>query len=98
MAELQETTPARLESEPSLTKGCESPAQQLDMGVFDGVAPMEAIILWMNEILHHLETMGNHCLLVFTGESCGAGFRPSTVLDFTNSTSSTQVAELCPDC
>ena len=24
-------------------------------------------ILWMDEILHHLETMGNHCLLVCTG-------------------------------
>ena len=42
-------------------------------------------ILWMNEILHHLETMGNHGWLVFTGESTfqgvlgGAGFRPSTV-------------------
>ena len=44
------------------------------------------VILWMDEILHHLETMGNHCLLVFTGDSSfqgfldGAGFRPSTVL------------------
>ena len=45
-------------------------------------------ILWMDEILHHLQTMGNHCLLVFTGESnqkpgflrwCLRGFRPSTV-------------------
>ena len=26
-------------------------------------------ILWMDEILHHFETMGKHCLLVFTGES-----------------------------
>ena len=26
-------------------------------------------ILWMDKILHHLETMGNHCLLEFTGES-----------------------------
>ena len=26
-------------------------------------------ILWMDEILHHFETMGHHCLLVFTGES-----------------------------
>ena len=24
-------------------------------------------ILWMDEILHHFETMGNQCLLVFTG-------------------------------
>ena len=46
-----------------------------------------AFLLWMDEILHHLETMGNHCLLVFTGESSfqgflgGAGFRPSTVCD-----------------
>ena len=27
------------------------------------------LVLWMDEILHHFETMGNHCLLVFTGES-----------------------------
>ena len=37
----------------------------------------------MDEILHHYETIGNHFLLVFTGESQsflgGAGFRPSTV-------------------
>ena len=26
-------------------------------------------ILWMDETLHHWETMGNHCSLVFTGES-----------------------------
>ena len=38
-------------------------------------------------ILHHFETMGNHGLLVFTGESSfhgllgGAGFRPSTVVN-----------------
>ena len=42
-------------------------------------------ILWMDEILHQFETNGNHCSLVFTGESSfqgflgGAGFRPSTV-------------------
>ena len=42
-------------------------------------------ILWMDEFLHHFETMGDHCLLVFTRESlfqgflCGAGFCPSTV-------------------
>ena len=40
----------------------------------------------MDEILHHFETIGNHCLLVSTGESsfevllAGAGFRASTVL------------------
>ena len=45
----------------------------------------EVSILWMDEILHHLETMGHHCWLVYTGESSfqgflgGAGFRPSTV-------------------
>ena len=39
----------------------------------------------MDEIPHHFETMGSHCLLVFTGESSfqpflgGAGCRPSTV-------------------
>ena len=42
-------------------------------------------ILSVDEILHHFATMGNHCWLVFTGESPfqgflgGAGFRPSTV-------------------
>ena len=44
------------------------------------------LLLWMDEILHHFETMGIHCLLVFTGESSfqlgGAGFRPSTVWSF----------------
>ena len=36
-------------------------------------------------VSHHFETRGNHCSLVFTGESSfqgslgGAGFRPSTV-------------------
>ena len=28
-----------------------------------------APILWVDKILHHFETMGNHCSLVFTGES-----------------------------
>ena len=32
------------------------------------------LLLWMDEILHHLETMGNRCLLVFTGESSFQGF------------------------
>ena len=26
-------------------------------------------LLWMDEILHHFETTGNHAMLVFTGES-----------------------------
>ena len=26
------------------------------------------LILWMDGILHHFETIGNHCSLVFTGE------------------------------
>ena len=44
-----------------------------------------AMILWMDKNLHHFETMGNHCVLVFTGESSfqgflsGAGFCLSTV-------------------
>ena len=29
--------------------------------------------LWMDKILHHLETMGNHCALAFTGESSFQG-------------------------
>ena len=31
-------------------------------------------LLWMDEILHHFEIMGNHCLLVFTGQSSFQGF------------------------
>ena len=27
------------------------------------------VIQWMDEIPHHFETMGNHCLLTFAGES-----------------------------
>ena len=40
----------------------------------------------MDKILHHFDTMGNHDLLAFTGESSnlrvlgGAGFPPSTAL------------------
>ena len=30
---------------------------------------LNGAILWMDDILHPFETMGNHCLLVFTGES-----------------------------
>ena len=26
-------------------------------------------IMWIDRILHHSETMGNHCLLVSTGET-----------------------------
>ena len=43
-----------------------------------------ASLLWMDEILHHFETM-NHCFVVFPGEFSfqgllgGARFRPSTV-------------------
>ena len=33
---------------------------------FGGNTPL---ILWMDEILHHFEIMGNHCLLLFLGES-----------------------------
>ena len=33
------------------------------------VCVMCTLILWMDEILHHVETMGNHCLLAFTEES-----------------------------
>ena len=50
-------------------------------------------ILWMVaiSISHPFETMGNHCLLAFAGESPirgflgGAGFRPSTVCPVMNS-------------
>ena len=41
--------------------------------------------MWMDRILHHFETMGNHCLLEFAGKSPGgAGFRPSTEGDGLN--------------
>ena len=46
--------------------------------------PWEETVDGAKSILHHFETMGNHCLLVFAGESSfpkfgGARFRPSTV-------------------
>ena len=31
--------------------------------------------LWMDELLHHFETMGHHCLWEFTGESSFQGFK-----------------------
>ena len=31
-------------------------------------------VLWMDEILHHCKTVGNHCLLVFIGGSSFQGF------------------------
>ena len=33
-----------------------------------------AVMLWMDETLHLLETMGNHSLLVFTGKSSFQAF------------------------
>ena len=40
-------------------------------------------LLWMDELLHHFESVGNHCLLVagssFQGFLGDAGVRPSTV-------------------
>ena len=53
---------------------------------------MRASVAWLaycgrtKSISHHVEAMGNHGLLVFTGESSfqgflgGVGFRPSTVV------------------
>ena len=35
---------------------------------------LKPLILWMDKILHHLKNMGNHCLLVCTGESSFQGF------------------------
>ena len=49
------------------------------------VVLLAGAILWIDEIMHHFETMGNHCWLAFTGDSSfqgflgGAGFPPSTV-------------------
>ena len=48
-------------------------------------------MLWMDEFLHHFETMKNCCPLVVRGESSfqgflgGAGFRPSTVWPYASS-------------
>ena len=42
-------------------------------------------LLWMDKILHHFESLGNHCLLVFTGNQKGFSggakwmLQPSTV-------------------
>ena len=41
--------------------------------LFQGV-PCSVAILRMDEILYQFETMGNHCLLVFTGELASQGF------------------------
>ena len=41
-------------------------------------------ILWMDEILHHFKTMGNHCLLAFTGESSVYGFSGDAISGFRN--------------
>ena len=38
----------------------------LFLGLFP---PQESFILWMDKILHHFETTGNHGMLVFTGQS-----------------------------
>ena len=43
-------------------------------------------MLWMDEILHHFETMANHGCSVFTGKSNHSsvvnGFRPSAAFSF----------------
>ena len=46
---------------------------------------IQVSLLWMDEILHHFETMGSCCLWAFTGQSSyqgslgGAGSHPSAV-------------------
>ena len=50
----------------------------------------ESDLLWMDKILHQIETIGNHCFLLFTGELSFPGFlggakwtsQPSTVWSF----------------
>ena len=46
-------------------------------GEKNGLEPSEvgelSNIQWMDRILHHVEIMGNHCLLAFTGESSFQG-------------------------
>ena len=58
-------------------------AEILSLVLRDGLAC--GTVVGRNPRPHHVETMGNHCLLVFTGESSfhgfldDAGFRLSTV-------------------
>ena len=44
------------------------PNQQRDTATSVRIA-CKQVVLWMDRILHHLGPMGNHSLLVFTGES-----------------------------
>ena len=37
--------------------------------LMDATCQKTKVILWADEFLHHFETMGNNCLLVFPGES-----------------------------
>ena len=39
-----------------------------------GESPDFCALLWVNELLHHFETIENHCLFVFTGEASHQGF------------------------
>ena len=38
-------------------------------GLHDPGPMLRVELLWMDEILHHFETMGNHCLTVLRGAS-----------------------------
>ena len=68
------------------------------------ICPLE--ILWMDEILHHVETMGSHCSLVFTGESSFQGLlercRILSIHSITQRESSVEpvrpVTQVCPMC
>ena len=51
-----------------------STSQQTSSAKTSGPSQVVFVILWMDEILHHFETMGSRCLLVFTGESSFQGF------------------------
>ena len=66
-----------------LTKG--SKLEQYLMLTHHAPRQPSAVHMGMDEILHHFENMGNHCLVLFTRESSfqsffgGVGFHPSTV-------------------
>ena len=44
--------------------------------------PPRQVLLWMDKILHHFESMGNHYMLVFTGGIILPGFLGWCEMDF----------------
>ena len=53
---------------------CGAARRTAPRGTMASRSGMNGYVLWMDEILHHFETMGSDCLLLFTGESFIPGF------------------------